>query len=290
MLAAAQRALARGDRVLRTAELRELAKCIHRHLDVHERHISRLTNNDLDDAEAWATTRIGAAYALLTPVVGTDDHLEVLDDALDRIGQHAINPRFATCTTSAPDTARLGVEAFVRFTDQDAAVRWTQLAADTGDTNAMVIHGVMLKEPESEGDLAEAEQWYRRAAHAGNTDAMYNLALLLIARKGEGDLAEAEQWFRRAARDGNTDAMVYLGVRLHTRKGEGDLAEAEQWYRRAAHAGNTTAMYSLAVLLHERGDEGDLAEAEQWWASAGVAPRARQAATVRRDVPHLPLA
>jgi TPR repeat protein len=274
ILAAAQRALARGDRVLHTTELRVLAKCLHRQLDAHERQVGHLTDDALDEAEDWATTRVGAAYALLTPVVGTDEHLEILDDVLDQIGLQAINPRFETCT-SFPDAIRLGALALVQFADEAAAIRWTQPAASAGHPYAMVNLGILLEQRRGEGDLARAEEWYRQAAEAGNIRAMVNLGTLFMDRGSEGDLARAEEWYQRAAASGEPLAMVSLGTLFMDRGSEGDLARAEEWYQRGAASGEPLAMRKLGIFLEQRGGEGDLARAEEWYRQAAEAGNIR---------------
>jgi TPR repeat protein len=260
IVAATRIALAQTSRAVSREEVRDHAKCIHRHLEGHERGTLALNDDALDQAEEWAAEQVGAAYALLKPEHGADNTVEVLDAALNHLGSVAVDPRFGPCGPADPDYAtRLGISAYWRFNDPTAGIYWTSQAAETSDVTAMWLLGRMLQE---EGDLDGAEDWLRQGAVAGDTGAMFHLTYLLADR---GDLAGAREWGRRLVGPDHGAVMRDLaGDRL---KKSGDLAGAEEQWHRAADLGRAGAMHKLGVLHEEM---GDLPGAADWYRRAAA--------------------
>ena len=160
------------------------------------------------------------------------------------------------------------------------AMRYLTLAADRGNSNAMIGIGLLHYKghgvPENE---AEATRWFRMAAFKGNETAMLYVAFQLAGKHH----AEAMRWFRIVAKHGNSDAMLMIGysyVGLDDRRYEGahmrDDIEGLRWFRMAAENGSAEAMSELA-LNYELGHavEQDQAEALRWYKMAAAAGHVR---------------
>jgi len=160
------------------------------------------------------------------------------------------------------------------------AMRYLSLAAEKGNSNAMVGIGLLHYKghgvPENE---AEATRWFRIGAFKGNVTAMLYLGFQL-ARKHH---AEAMRWFRIAAPKGNADAMLMIGysyIGMDDRTYESahmrDDIEGLRWFRMAAENGSADGMSELA-LSYELGRvvEPDNAEALRWYTMAAGAGHVR---------------
>ena len=132
--------------------------------------------------------------------------IEAKDPAgLDRL-RRAANMGFAAAQfdlSKAYLTGTLGVKK-----DEAESRRWTERAAQAGDSRAM--HNLGLAFFHGSGgptNKTTAAQWFRRAADLGMGDSQYNLASLY--EQGYGviqNAAEAYKWYLIAARGGDAEA------------------------------------------------------------------------------------
>jgi localization factor PodJL len=132
--------------------------------------------------------------------------IEAKDPAgLDRL-RRAANMGFAAAQfdlSKAYLTGTLGVRK-----DEAESRRWTERAAQAGDSRAM--HNLGLAYFHGSGgptNKTTAAQWFRRAADLGMGDSQYNLASLY--EQGYGvtqNAAEAYKWYLIAARGGDAEA------------------------------------------------------------------------------------
>lgn len=134
--------------------------------------------------------------------------IEAKDPAgLDRL-RRAANMGFAAAQfdlSKAYLTGTLGVKK-----DEAESRRWTERAAQAGDSRAM--HNLGLAYFHGSGgpmNKTTAAQWFRRAADLGMGDSQYNLASLF--EQGYGvtqNPAEAYKWYLIAARGGDGEARL----------------------------------------------------------------------------------
>lgn len=288
VLAAVQLALAQG-RHLDRLSVRERARCIHRHLPNDQRGPGPLGDRRLDEAEAWAATRVGAAYALLMPVHGTDDVIEVLDALVDDRARDALDPRFGPCTKARPgDALLLAATANHRFDDFATESYWLTQAAGSDDPDlapeAQFMLGVRQQE---EANPEEAEAAYRQVIASGHSDfaprATLQLGYLL---KQEARFEEAKEACRDAIASGHPDVAPMARVNLANLLGqEGQLVEAEAAYREAIesrHADQAPkAMNGLAVLF---ANQGRYDEAEALWREVASAGHRNEAPIASHDL------
>ena len=128
-----------------------------------------------------------------------------------------------------------------------------KMAADKGDSDAMVNYANMLRNGEGVPvNQQEAVKYYKMAIDKGNSDAMNNYGLML--KNGEGvpvNHHEAIKYFKMAIDKGNSDAMKNYGNMLN--KGEGVLVnqqEAVKYYKMSADKGNSSGMNNYAMMLN----------------------------------------
>lgn len=119
-------------------------------------------------------------------------------------------------------------------------------AAEEGNADAQFRLGESLLQDPSRGaeSSANAVRWLQMAAEGGSTEAM--IVLGRLSRTGVGILQNFDQsakWIRTAAERGNSDGMLELG-RLY-RDGIGvdkSLVRAYVWFNRASAARNVDAV------------------------------------------------
>jgi TPR repeat protein len=131
------------------------------------------------------------------------------------------------------------------------AERWFRAGAETGDSWAAFVLGVLLDE---RGETAEADRWLRPMAEAGYARAMFAVGSMCEDR---GDMTTAERWYRSAAEAGDVWSMCALAEVLNGREAG---TEAERWARAAAEAGNVWGAITRSTLLLGRHEP---AEAER---------------------------
>lgn len=119
-------------------------------------------------------------------------------------------------------------------------------AAEAGDAGAQLRLGEALLQNSSHSpeNSANAIRWLQMSAENGNTEAM--IVLGRLSRSGVGllqNFGEASKWIQTAARRGNPEGMLELG-RLY-RDGVGldkDPVMAYVWFNRASAARNMDAV------------------------------------------------
>ena len=149
--------------------------------------------------------------------------------------------------------------------DPDAAFRWFQIAARSGDAAALNMLGRCYERAWGVAvELKEAARCYRLSAAKADHWAQFNLASLLI--RGEGvprDDREALTLLLRSARAGNAKAMNMLG--RFREEGWGGVPiksnAAMDWYRRAAERGCFRGQLHFSRYLCR---EGRIDDAVQW--------------------------
>ena len=131
--------------------------------------------------------------------------------------------------------------------DYAKAMKYARIAADRGNTDAMVDVGNMYRLGYGvEKNQAEAVKWFRKAAEQGNAGAQYNLGYSYVSGSGiEKNQTEALKWYRKAADQGIAKAQTILGLYYHQK---GETAQAKEWYEKAAAQGDEDAKKQLSEL------------------------------------------
>jgi uncharacterized protein len=135
------------------------------------------------------------------------------------------------------------------------ALRRVKMAADSGDTDAMVSLGVdfatghgVLKNPERAFEL------FSKAAAAGNPEAISDLGSMysngIFVKQ---DFAKALDYYEKAIEGGSSFSLNQLGVMYFAGKGvERDYRAAAEYFKQAADLDDGYALKSLAIM-NERG-------------------------------------
>ena len=131
--------------------------------------------------------------------------------------------------------------------DYAKAMKYARIAADRGNTDAMVDVGNMYRLGYGvEKNLAESVKWFRKAAEQGNAVAQFNLGYSYVSGNGiEKNPTEALMWYRKAADQGIAKAQTILGLYYHQK---GETAQAKEWYELAAAQGEEEAKKRLSEL------------------------------------------
>jgi len=135
--------------------------------------------------------------------------------------------------------------------DDATAVQSMRIAADAGDTTAMVWLAWFYHQGRGvAADATITARLNRKAADAGNPCAMSNLGWLY--EKGDGvprDYAEALHWYRKAADLGNGLAMNGIGWAYLNGAGvPRDYTQAMIWLRKSADAGTGRGMNNVGWI------------------------------------------
>jgi TPR repeat protein len=136
--------------------------------------------------------------------------------------------------------------------DPEAAFRWFQIAARSGDPESLNMVGRCYQRGWGIAeDPAEAARFFRSAADKSDPWGQYNLAELLVSGTGVAqDYRAALPLLIKSARQGNEKAMNMLG---HMRE-EGwgvrvKIGAAQDWYRRAAMRGCCRGQFNFSRFL-----------------------------------------
>lgn len=171
--------------------------------------------------------------------------------------------------------------------DEEGSVRWARIAADAGDSAAMVTLGYRHRFGEGvERDLKEMLRWYRRAAELEDPTAIANLAICY--QNGEGvrqDTERAHALRTRAAELGHQGSVVWLAFALVD--GTGCAPDPEEGRRRLEElaAEDAEVAHDLADrLIDGPGLRRDIAAGLDWMRSA--ADRGHAAAMTYLGVLH----
>ena len=132
--------------------------------------------------------------------------------------------------------------------------RWTNMAAEKGDTVAMTNLAYHYKE--NIGNYGKAFDWYKQAADAGNTSAMNEIGWLYDNGQGvNADATKAFNWFLKAAQAEDFDGMANAGTcYLYGHGTDKNLREAERWLKKSAEGGNLDGMVGYGDCLQEKGN------------------------------------
>jgi TPR repeat protein len=170
---------------------------------------------------------------------------------------------------------------------KDPAIRWYRLAAERGDSGAMIDLALLIEDDDREA----AVRWTRLAVEVGpDVTANLNLGIFL---EEDGLLEEAEQHYRIAARACFPAARHRLGSLLRE---TGRREEAEVWYRHALderanscddpgdedYEANTAIMCNFADLLEETGRQGEALSLYRLAAERGDPEAAEEAVRMSR--------
>ncbi len=138
-------------------------------------------------------------------------------------------------------------------------------AAETGDVSAQFKVGeAMFNDPAHNNETsAKAVGWLRLAADNGNTEAMVLLGRL--SRSGVGilqDFGQSAKWIQTAATRGDMEGMLELGRLYRDGIGVGkDSVQAYIWFNRAAAAHNLDAVREREAVARQLTPE-ELKEAQ----------------------------
>jgi len=137
-----------------------------------------------------------------------------------------------------------------KIQDYPAAVKWFQVAAEKGHTEAQYQLGLMYGEGLGvQQDYNEASKWFRLAAEQGHDDVMYSLGLMYENGHGvKQDYSEAVKRFIWLADKGLAKAQHHLGLMYE--KGCGvrrNDDEANKWFTKAAEKGFEDSINHLFV-------------------------------------------
>jgi len=141
--------------------------------------------------------------------------------------------------------------------DAEAALRWFQLAARTGNADAINMVGRCHELGWGTArNTRIAAQAYRAAAEMGHAWANFNLAMLMLARDGaEGDSGNILALLVRSARRGNAKAFNFIGQGCEEGwRGTPKPRAARRWYARGARRSCFHAAFNLARNLMADGD------------------------------------
>ena len=169
---------------------------------------------------------------------------------------------------SDPACAGLLGELYEEELDDDgAALRWLRLAADGGDTSAMVTLGYRHRFGEGvPQDLSEMLRWYRAAAAEEDPTAIANLAICY--QNGEGvrqDEARAHGLREQAAGLGHPGSEIWLAFALVDGTGCEPDPEAGRGLLEGLAAENSEVAHDLADrLLDGPGLQQDVEAGLMW--------------------------
>ncbi len=151
--------------------------------------------------------------------------------------------------------AQLLLGELLRETDPKDALKWTLAAANNGNTDAMVLSGLMLSNGlgSDKPNLPEAANWFRRAADQGDPRAMFALGECYLLSNGvTRDPVKAMEWLHKAAELNDVQALNKLGD-IYAKGPPGiarqDLKKAFENFSAAKDLGHPAAFGNLGALF-----------------------------------------
>lgn len=151
--------------------------------------------------------------------------------------------------------AQLLLGELLRETDPKDALKWTLAAANNGNTDAMVLSGLMLSNGlgSDKPNLPEAANWFRRAADQGDPHAMFALGECYLLSNGvTRDPVKAMEWLHKAAALDDVQALNKLGD-IYAKGPPGiarqDLKKAFEYFSAAKDLGYPAAFGNLGALF-----------------------------------------
>jgi hypothetical protein len=162
----------------------------------------------------------------------------------------------------------------IELDDIDGAMYWYRIAADGGDTDAMIE--LALCHQRYTGDVEAALEMLNKAADAGSAKAMGMLSYHYEYGLGvTQDDNKAFELAKLSAEAGDDEGEKMLGICYLEGKGvEQNIDTAEEWFVKAVNNGNDVAMWNLALIYlgrfdNRRPDCGLAMELLQWSAQRG---------------------
>jgi TonB family protein len=148
-------------------------------------------------------------------------------------------------------------------TDKAQGAKLISAAAEAGNTRAMAEWGrVLLADESSAGSATQADDWLRRAWAAGENEGAFLLASaqrLGMLKPAEGE--SSQYMLLAAARQGNESAQRLLVSQFNESEGGATKEQVWQWTEAMAQGGDTVAMMARADQL---ATAGDFASAVPW--------------------------
>lgn len=154
-----------------------------------------------------------------------------------------------------------------------AAKAWFTRAAEAGHSQAMIRIGLMIPQPPSDSEQAEAIAWFEKAAALGNPSGMIQLGF--ARREGQGlekDYHKACEHFIAAYEAGDHHAAVYAGkvLAFQLKKPE----EGLHWLLKAADQSKSDAPVHIADLYGDRSlSTYNATQAVSWYESIAKSPK-----------------
>ncbi len=140
--------------------------------------------------------------------------------------------------------------------DEATPLAEVQVAANEGNTEAMIVYGMRLIQGEGvEANPEEGLTWLHKAADTGDDQAWYALGVVYLNGMGvETDVEKAIGYLRHGAEAENAECQISLGMIYEAGERipggvKADGAEAAKWYRMAAERDHTEAIWHLAKIL-----------------------------------------
>ena len=182
--------------------------------------------------------------------------------------------------------ARIYLEGKFVKADPNAALKWYEKAAASGNMEAMYQVG-MMKSPLNTAvelygamppaaaaikkDGKAAAEWFKKAAQKGHLDAQYRYALAVLAGHDpsvKNRAAEAQEWMKKAAMRNHAPALfrgVMLALTQKKNLTPAEKAMAKAALLRAANSNYPPAMFAYGEVLR---CSGQMAEANKWYLKA----------------------
>ena len=154
--------------------------------------------------------------------------------------------------------------------DINKAMEWFDKAIELGDTNSMVIKGVLYYYGK-DGIIvnhSEGTKWYKKAAESGDDDGMWRLANCFWKGIGvEKNYEEAFKWFEKSANKDNSNGQYGLGLCYYMGNGVvQNYTEAVKLFKKAAANGQVGSLWRLGHCYENGlGIAKDLTLAFEWY-------------------------
>ncbi len=165
----------------------------------------------------------------------------------------ALRPSLETAATHGTLSAQFVLGKKLMQSEPTEGLRWMIKAAEAGQTQAMVLAGLMLSNGKGvpRPELENAAQWFQKAADRNDIDGIFSLADCYLNGKGvKRDAKRAAGLLTVASNLGDDRAMDWLADMY--RKGNGvpasDPKKAFELYTEAVKLGNLNAQGGLGVM------------------------------------------
>lgn len=135
------------------------------------------------------------------------------------------------------------------------AIRNIKLAADKGNSDAMLKYGLILQS--GDGVLAnkkKSEEYIKKAADSANYDAMYEYGRICEEKGDVGSMLSAQIYYVKAAADKNPEHCYRCALlfQKNSRGQDNSSEQAENYYKIAADQDYLPAILNYGLLLKKR--------------------------------------